>query len=362
MPSSFAWALRSLPWLPSSNGTALKGGDLFLRSSREVMQVLHDHVPYLDASIKNTSMLSCLGIQDSVTVPLVLRLLQSWSQSQAFATSLQHMTHVYEYLSWQMASDPTAAVEICAAFSANSFVWLPAKLITHSTQEADALLSVDSHLVLEPPKRSQVIPGQFYTARDKLFMRDHTHIIEETAASPMRVLLKYYHSDELHTFFLHQLVTTQAAAAPALAPGNFTTFGFTSSAWGQQTAAFGQPSPLVSLYPSTEDYMQLLNELAALPEPDDHTFGQAIAVLLHWSKLMGSGQMPRQDVQYIQQALYKQAVLPSEKGKWVSLADGVVIRDDEEVGKAFENQPVHFLWLLPSSEPTANRCGSLVLP
>lgn len=74
-------------------------------------------------------------------------------------------------------------------------------------------------------------------------------------------------------------------------------------------------------------HIQLLIDLAAQPEPNDHIFGQAIALLLHWSRLMGTGQMPLEDASLIQQALNRQAVVPTLKGRWISVADGVVIRD-----------------------------------
>jgi len=65
--------------------------------------------------------------------------------------------------------------------------------------------------------------------------------------------------------------------------------------------------------------------------------------------------MPEQDVEYIQQSLFKLAILPTLKGRWVSLADGVVVRDDEALGKAFDAQPVHFLWLSKDPDPQNSR-------
>lgn len=355
--SSFAWALRTLPWLPSSNGTALKGCDLFQRSSREVVQLLHDHVPYVEAAIKSPSMCTFLGIQNSVTVFILLSLLRSWSQSHGFATSVQHMTHVYEYLHWQMVADPAAAAEVCAAFTTNKLIWLPVKQKSTSTQQAD---SVSPDVDPVPPRRSQVLQGQFYGAADSLFMKDHTHIIEDTTATSMRVLVKFY-SDDLHAFFLEQLVQSSGYSHPATAiaptPTCLTPPVFLGSAWAPHAAPFPGPKPLVSVYPSTADYIQLLTDLAAQPEPNDHMFGQAIAVLLHWSRLMGSAQMPLQDVEYIQQSLQRQAVLPTVKNHWVSLADGVVIWDDEALGKAFDAHPVHFLWLSKESDPEPTRFG-----
>ena len=362
--SSFAWALRTLPWLPSSKGIALKGCDLFQKNSREVMQLLHDHVPCMEAAIKSTSMCTFLGIQNSVTVPMLLTFLQSWSQSHGFATSIQHMTHVYEYLHWQMVADPVAAAEICAAFTTSKLIWLPAKQNSISAQQADSSVSPDADSGPEPPRRSQILQGQFYGAADSLFMKDHTHIIEETDATCMRVLVKFY-SNDLHAFFLERLVQSSghphAVTTIASTPGSMTPPQFLGPDWAAHAVLPGH-KPLVSVYPSTADYVQLLTDLAAQPEPNDHIFGQAIAVLLHWSRLLGSAHMPRQDVEYMQQSLYRLAILPSLKGQWVSLADGVVVRDDEALGKAFDAQPVHFLWLSKDSDPESSRFSLYPVP
>lgn len=346
MHSTFAKALHTLPWLPSSQGTALKGGDLFLRTSREMTQVLDTHVPYLTAPVKSDSMLAALGIQTSLTVSTLLSLMHSWSQDPNFATSVQHMTHVYEYLSWQMASDTQAAVEVCTAFAQGTLIWLPNKEAIVSTgQEGPTVLTAALELTPEPSKRGQVVAGQFYGADDKLFMRDHTHVIEDTNTSKMRVLLKYYSSNDLHTFFMQQLVYSHPGPPPTDQSASHY-----NSPWTQASSS-SQLTPLVPMYPYTADYTQLLVDLALQPEPSEHIHTQATAVLLHWSRLIAHAQMPLPDVTYLQQALNKQAVLPTIKGKWVSVADGLVIRDDEELGKAFDNLPVHFVWL-----PKPSRC------
>ena len=89
------------------------------------------------------------------------------------------------------------------------------------------------------------------------------------------------------------------------------------------------------MYPSTADYVQLLIDLAAQAEPNDFILAQAIAVLRHWAQLIGNTRMPLPDVTYLQHALHEQAVLPTHKGEWVSLADELVIRDDAGLAQAF---------------------------
>ena len=329
----------------------------------EVAQLLHNHVPYVEAAIKSPGMCASLGIQNNITVPMLLTLLNG-SQSPGFATSIQHMTHVYEYLHWQMMADPAAAAEVYAAFTASKLIWLPAKHYSGTTQQADSV-SLDADSLPEPPTRNATLQGQLYGAADSLFMKDHTHIIEETDATSMRVLVKFY-SNDLHAFFLEQLVQSSgyshSAIPSASTPHGGTPPGYLGTTWAPHAAPFHGPKPLVSVYPSTADYVQLLTDLAAQPQPNDHIFGQAIAVLLHWSRLMGTAQMPVQDVEYIQQSLHRHALLPSIRGRWVSVADGVIIRDDEPLGKAFEAQPVHFLWLSKDSDTLSTRFSTYPVP
>lgn len=274
------------------------------------------------------------------------------------------MTHVYEYLHWQMLADPVAAAEVCAAFTTSKLIWLPAKQNSINAQQADSSVSPDADSGPEPPRRSQILQGRFYGAADSLFMKDHTHIIEETDATCMRVLVKFYSAD-LHAFFLEQLVQSSgyphAVTAIGSTPSSMTPPQFLGPDWAAHAVLPGH-KPLVGVYPSTADYVQLLADLAAQPEPNDHIFGQAIAVLLHWSRLIGSAHMPRQDVEYMQQSLYRLAILPTLKGRWVSLADGVVVQDDEALGKAFDAQPVHFLWLSKDPDLQSSRFSVYPVP
>ena len=192
--------------------------------------------------------------------------------------------------------------------------------------------------------------GQFFGTADKLFVRDHTHVIESTNATSMRVLLKYYSSDTLHSFFLQQLHHTPPGddptpARPAAIP------------WGaqHQLAATGF-QPIVPLYPSTADYCDLLANLAAQQgDSSSAGFEQALQVLRHWSGLLGTARMPSEEVELLKSALYSRGLLPTVKRGWVAASEGVYILDDAELAAAFQEKAVHFLWLPEPMKPSDTR-------
>lgn len=352
--SSFGWALANLAWLPASNGTLAKGGHLHSQASREVTQFLQDHVLYLHANIKVADMLSWLGIKSTVTAASLLSVMREWSQQEGFTTSLLHMTSIYERLSWEMASDAATSSMVCAVFESSAMIWLPTK----DASSAAATVAItglgpssteEDEWQRRHSTRSRLVVGRFYGTADKLFVRDHTHVIESTNTSPMRVLLKYYSTDALHSFFLQQLHHTHSGYGPAPAM-------LGATAWGSQHQ-FAAPGfqPIVPLYPSTADYCELLACLAAQQDSVAASFEQALQVLLHWSGLIGAARMPSGEVELVRSALYSRALLPTVKGGWVSASEGVYILDDTELAAAFQDEAVHFLWLPEAMKPSDTR-------
>lgn len=327
--SSFGWALANLSWLPSSIGTLSKGCHLHNWASREITQFLQGHVLYLQANIKTADMLTWLGIKSTVTATSLLSVLKEWSQQASFTTSLLHMTSIYERLSWEMASDALTASKVCAAFESSPLIWLPLKESSSSAAAAGVDHSTEEdEWQRRQSSRSKPVIGRFYGTADKLFVRDHTHVIENTRALPMRVLVKYYSTDALHSFFLQQL--------------HYTSSGYDHSAaltgapvWGQQAHLPPAFQPIVPVYPTTSDYCDLLASLAGQPEASTPSCEQALQVLLHWAGLMGgapgASRMPYQDVALLKTALHSRALLPTVKMKWVAASEGMYILDDDEL-------------------------------
>ena len=346
--SSFGWALANLAWLPSSNHTLSKGCHLHNQASTEVTHFLQGHVHYLHANIKTAEMLTWLGITSTVTANNLLSVLKEWSQQDSFTTSLLHMTSVYERLTYEMTSNATTASEVCAAFESSPMIWLPMK----ESSDAGAPTGLDPPHEDEWQRRqyskSKPVTGRFYGTADKLFVRDHTHVIESVSTSPMRVLLKYYSSDALHSFFLQQLHYTPSGFDHLAAmPG--------APLWGHPTHSAPAFQPIVPLYPSTADYCELLASLAAQPEASTSSCDQALQVLLHWAGLIGGARMPFQDIEFLKAALYSRALLLTVKKKWMAASEGVYILDDEELADAFQDKAVHFLWLPEAMKPSATR-------
>ena len=248
---------------------------------------------YLHANIKAADMLSWLGIKSSVTAVSLLSVMREWSQQESFTTSLQHMTAIYDRLSWEMASEPATARMVCAAFELHPMIWLPEKECSIAAAEATTGLgphTEEDEWQRRHSSRSRPVVGRFYGTADKLFVRDHTHVIESTNATSMRVLLKYYSSDTLHSFFLQQLHYTPSGGDPTPARP--------ATPWGaqHQLAATGF-QPIVPLYPSTADYCDLLASFAAQQNDSSSAgFEQALQLLRHWSGLIGTARMPSEEV------------------------------------------------------------------
>ena len=62
--SSFGHSLRSLPWLPSTSNSLLKGSEVYLDSQGN-RHLLHSHVPYLAAELTDPDFLQFLGVNIS---------------------------------------------------------------------------------------------------------------------------------------------------------------------------------------------------------------------------------------------------------------------------------------------------------
>lgn len=346
--SSFGRALVDLAWLPSSKGTLSKSCHLYSRASKDVCQLLQDHVLYLDANIKAADMMTFLGIRSTVTATSLLSVLREWSQQDSFTSSLLHMTSIYERLSQEMADDAVTACEVCAAFESHPMIWLPLK----ESSGAASATGLDAHgqdeWELHQFSRSKEVQGKFYGISDKLFFRDVTCVLESTTASPMRALFKYYPSNPLHSFFLEQLQYQPS-------DNGYSAAMLHATPWGCQSPFAPGFQPIVPSYPSTADYCELLASLASQPTASTASCEQALQVLLHWAGLIERQYMLPEDAELLKAALYSRALLPTMGQKWAAVMEGVYILDDEELAAAFEEQSVHFLWLPESMKPSASR-------
>ena len=254
--SSFSKALTSLAWLPSTTGKPAQGCSLFAQGVPEVQNILGDHAPYLDASVKPDSpLLQHLGVQSSVRLSATLTALKEWSRQPRFETDLAHMIRVYEFLSWKMACGSAAdAAAVCRAFSDNELIWLPVKQepASNSMPPVSAGLQLASY-AFSPTTASG--PGKFYGTGGSLCYWDPTGVIERVASSPMRSLQQpdpaysHYPSTALGKFFCEQLLRYDSKSSDY------------SQGSGQYPGQQG-PQLVVPSCPTTADYLSLLKSLA----------------------------------------------------------------------------------------------------
>ena len=325
--SSFSQALTSLAWLPSTSGAPEQGRRLFQQGVPEVHNILGSHAPYLDSSVRaDSGLLVHLGVQSSVTVVAVLEALKQWSGQAGFETNLQHMTHVYDFLSRQMGSSEAASVAVRSAFSDNKLIWLPSKQQLASAGKADT----------GPPSQvwsvSNSQHGKFYGARDSLFYLDPPSIMEATDSCDMRCMSTYFASGALQDFFRRQLVCNDTASSSY------------RHGYGSDTEQQG-PKLIVTPHASTADYISLLKNLAA-QQHSAAAFQQARQLLGFWS---ACDHQP-QDVRLIQQEMTKHCLLPAMGDVWVPRSDSVYLMDDEASLVHFKDQLVSFLELPPAAE------------
>lgn len=324
--SSFSQALTNLAWLPSTSGAPQQGCRLFQKGVAELHNILGSHAPYLDSSIRaNSGLLVHLGVQSTVTVTAALDALKLWSGRAGFVTNLQHMTHVYEFLSQQMGSSEAASVAVCSAFSDNKLIWLPSK-----QQQAAAGMGPSS----EVNSVSDSQHGKFYGVRDSLFYLDPTGVMEATDSCDMRCVSTYF-SRSLEYFFCQQLLCSD------------TVYSSYRQGYGSDIEQQG-PKLIVTIHANTADYVGLLKCLAA-QQHSATAFQHARQLLRFWCD-----HQP-QDVHLIQQEMTKHRLLPAVGDVWVARSSGVYLMDDEASMVHFKDQPVSFLELPLSAEQSGVR-------
>lgn len=107
--SSFQQFLVQQAWLPcdqlghlSGSKSLFSGCELF-DSAQHIQTLLHSHVPYIGADLKNEDFINRLGIKRNVNKADMIKHLIEWSRESSdndtpFCTSIEHMSHVYAFL------------------------------------------------------------------------------------------------------------------------------------------------------------------------------------------------------------------------------------------------------------------------
>lgn len=308
--SSFHRTLAQLAWLPpkdnASEKVLYKGSELYDCSRRLLCNLLHSHVTYLGADLKNQDFVQLLQIKCSINADDLLGFLQRWSKSSTelgdpFYTSTEHMRNVYMYL--RQKSDEQQL---------QGFPPYSAPSICDQLKESDLVFVPDEH---SEARGTENVPGHFYSIHQACWC-DPTGVLykkqkrnEHLPSSLPKVLQPHYScmdprkNDEIRQDFLH----------------------------------FG-----VQEQPNTASLIALLQYISSTsPIPESYHVEDFTSIAFELVKIKSGGSLPPN---FIYNRLKNLKVFPTKDRKWVSLADALFEGDDPQLVKQFRDaEEIHFL-------------------
>ena len=98
--SSFLIKLKTKAWLPGEideREALFKPGDLYLKTP-EVESLLASFCPYFPEDLNDITFVNAIGIRNTVALDTIFKKLSEWSEDDTFATTLKHVTNVYNYI------------------------------------------------------------------------------------------------------------------------------------------------------------------------------------------------------------------------------------------------------------------------
>ena len=308
--SSFHRTLAQLAWLPpkdnASEKVLYKGSELYDCSRRLLCNLLHSHVTYLGADLKNQDFVQLLQIKCSIDTDDLLGFLQKWSKSSTelgvpFYTSIEHMRNVYVYL--RQKSDEQQL---------QGFPPYSAPSICDQLKESDLVFVPDDY---SEPRGTDNVPGHFYSIHQACWC-DPTGVLyrkqkrnENLPSSLPKVLQPHYgcmdlrKNDEIRQAFLQ----------------------------------FG-----VQEQPNTASLIALLQYISSTsPTPESYHVEDFTSIAFELVKIESGGSLPPN---FIYNRLKNLKVFPTKDHKWVSLADALFEGDDPQLVKQFrDSEGIHFL-------------------
>eukprot|EP01012_Entosiphon_sulcatum_P043353 TRINITY_DN5764_c0_g1_i2.p1 TRINITY_DN5764_c0_g1~~TRINITY_DN5764_c0_g1_i2.p1 ORF type:complete len:2678 (+),score=447.44 TRINITY_DN5764_c0_g1_i2:1203-9236(+) len=166
-PSAFVTSLRTLAWVPCSDGRLRAPTDI-LSPTVGLKSVMDSHGTYAQVALTTPGFSDALGLVCAPSFPLVEKALDKWSQDPHFETSRSHMQSVYDFLLSTLPADRAGATDRVSALK----IWLPAPHCKDST----AL--------------TEVVVGEWKTI-DSVCLHDPSLVIDGTEGAP-RVLSRHY--------------------------------------------------------------------------------------------------------------------------------------------------------------------------
>jgi hypothetical protein len=318
--SSFQQFLVQQAWLPcdqlghiSGSKSLFSGCELF-DNARHIQTLLHSHVPYIGADLKNEDLINRLGIKRNVSKNDVIKHLTEWSQKSSendtpFCTSIEHMSHVYAFLKRESEGYSTVyaykkedSENLIEKFREEKLIYVPDKFEDNSA-------NVD-------------VPGHFETIH-AVCWKDPSSVLytRQRFSLPLsahlpKVLSLYYitrndqsMSSQVQQAFLH----------------------------------FGVPEA-----PRVASYLTLLKFISTLshhPEPEHVKDFTSIAFeLVRLCK-----EDPNVSPDFVYSNLKNAKIFPTENRVWVSLQECLLENDDKNIAKCFQKSDKVFFILWPDN-------------
>ena len=317
--SSFQQFLVQQAWLPcdqlghfSGSKSLFSGCELF-DSARHIQTLLHSHVPYIGADLKNEDFISRLGIKRNVSKSDVIKYLTEWSQESSdnntpFCTSIEHMSNVYAFLKRESESyNETHAFkkgdsDLIEKFHEEKLIYVPDRFEENS-------VNID-------------VPGHFETIHTVCWKDPSTVLYTRQRFSlPLsahlpKVLSLYYISRN------DQSMSSQVQ---------------------QAFLHFGVPEA-----PRVASYLTLLKFISTLshhPEPEHVKDFTSIAFeLVRLCK-----EDPNVNPDFVYSNLKNAKIFPTENRMWVSLQECLLENDDKNIAKCFQKSDKVFFILWPDN-------------
>ena len=317
--SSFQQFLVQQAWLPcdqlghfSGSKSLFSGCELF-DSARHIQTLLHSHVPYTGADLKNEDFISRLGIKRNVSKVDVIKHLTEWSQESSdkntpFCTSIEHMSHVYAFLKREsegydaMHAFKKGDSDLIEKFLEEKLIYIPDRFEENS-------VSVD-------------VPGHFETIHTVCW-KDPSSVLytRQRFSLPLsahlpKVLSLYYitrndqsMSSQVQQAFLHFWVPEAPRVASYL-----TLLKFIST---------------LSHHPEPEhvkDFTSIAFELVRLCKEDSNV-----------------------NPDFVHSNLKNAKIFPTENRMWVSLQECLLENDNKNIAKCFQKSDKVFFILWPDN-------------
>ena len=317
--SSFQHFLVQQAWLPDSSNhpdvskPLFSGRELF-DNTRLIHNLLHSHVPYIGAELKNEDFVNRLCIKRNVSKDDVMKYLIKWSRESCesdtpFCTSIEHMSHVYAFLkqesddqAYNKTSDRGGSDHLIEKFQEEKLIYVPDKF-------AENTANID-------------VPGHFETVHTVCW-KDPSSVLytRQKFSLPLsprlpKVLSLYYvtrndqsMNNQVQQAFIH----------------------------------FGVPEA-----PRVASFITLLKFISTLshhPEPEHVKDFTSIAFELV--------RLCNEDVNispdFVYSNLKSAKVFPTENHVWVSLQECLLENDDKSIAKCFQKSDKIFFILWPDN-------------